>query len=340
MTDSSSVAAERAHEAWGALEKRCLVRSRGRVLAKDGPRRTASVSALWPFGQVIAASAAMLGLGAIGADLIEPMVEGLEHYRVGDAYGAFPRERHRYYDDNAWVALDLLQLAELTGDPRHLDAAADLFGFLAQGEGPEGGVLWVEGDPSRNTCSTAPAAQVALRLHERTGGDSYLEFARRQVVWLDRVLRDGEGLYRDHVGGDGSVEPTVWSYNQGTPIGAAVLLARFTGDAAWIDRARVTAAAVQRHFGERERLWESPPVFNAILFRNLLALCCVAPDPASLRLVDDYLERAWHEGRDRRGLFTAGGIGSYDGNPTIDHAGLTQLYAFRAWARPRWAAIC
>ena len=58
-------------------------------------------------------------------------------------------------------------------------------------------------------------------------------------------------------------------------------------------------------------------------------------------LLDDYLERAWQDGRDRRtGLFTSGGIGSYDRNPTIDHAGLTQLYAFRAWPQERWAAIC
>jgi hypothetical protein len=340
VTDAAQVAAERAHEAWHALEQ-CLVRSGGWVLAKDGPGRRAPVSALWPFGQVIAAGAAMLGLGAVGAEVVEPMVDGLEHYRVRDAYGAFPLERHRYYDDNAWIALDHLQLVGLTGDPRHLDAGVALFAFLAEGEGTDGGVRWVEGDPSRNTCSTGPAAQVALRLHEQTGERAYLEFAERQMVWLDRVLRDEEGLYRDNLGGDGSIEPTVWSYNQGTPIGASVLLARFTGEAAWLERARATAVAARRRFGEGDRLWESPPVFNAILFRNLLALASVAPEPVVPGLLDDYLERAWHEGRDRRtGLFTSGGIGSYDRNPTIDHAGLTQLYAFRAWPQERWAAIC
>ena len=51
-----------------------------------------------------------------------------------------------------------------------------------------------------------------------------------------------------------------------------------------------------------------------------------------LEVLDDYLERVWTQARHRRtGLFVDGGIGSYDGNPTIDQAGLTQVYAFRAW---------
>ena len=100
--DVASTAAERAQEAWHALEKRCLVRTRtGRVLAKDGPWR--DVSASWPFSQVMAAAAAMLGLGAIDTDIVDGMVLGLEHYRRGDGYVALPHDRTRYYDDNVWI---------------------------------------------------------------------------------------------------------------------------------------------------------------------------------------------------------------------------------------------
>lgn len=341
MTDAAAVAAERAHEAWAVLERRCLVRTGSRVLAKDGPRRMAPISALWPFGQAIAAGAAMVGLGGVEVALVESMVAGIERYRVRDAYGAFPHEHNRYFDDNAWIGLDRLQLFELTQRHEHLDAAVDLFGFLSRGAGPAGGVLWVEGDASRNTCSTGPTAQVALRLHEHTGDAGYLDFAGRQMTWLDSALRGEDGLYRDHVGGDGSVEPTVWSYNQGTPIGAAVLLARFTGDERWLSNARATAESAVKHFAADDRLWESPPVFNAIYFRNVLALEAAVPGSSALAALDEYLDRAWEHGRHRRtGLFTAGGIGSYDGNPTIDHAGLTQLLAFRAWPPARWSAIC
>jgi len=51
--------------------------------------------------------------------------------------------------------------------------------------------------------------------------------------------------------------------------------------------------------------------------------------------LDAYLTRVWREGRDADGLFTAGGIGSYDGSPAIDAGGLAQLFALRAWPRHR-----
>ncbi len=95
-----------------SLERHCLVRvGGGQVLAKDGPKRGAPISAVWPFGQVIAAAAAMIGLGAIEVEIVGPLLRGLERYRSGDGFGAFPGDRNRYYDDNAWIALDRLQLA-------------------------------------------------------------------------------------------------------------------------------------------------------------------------------------------------------------------------------------
>jgi hypothetical protein len=343
VTDNASpVAASRAEQAWRALEAHGLLRAGGgQVLAKDGPRRGAPISAVWPFGQVIAAAAAMVGLGAIDVVTVEPMLRGLERYRAGDGFGAFPGDRDRYFDDNAWIALDRLQLALLTDDATHVDAATSLFGFLKTGEAEDGGIYWVEGQQSRNTCSTGPTAEVALRLFATTGDERYLRFGRRQMAFLDRTLRDDHGLYRDHVRADGGVEPTVWSYNQGTPIGAAVLLARWTEDERWLGEATATASAARNHFTVADRLWQQPPVFNAIFFRNLLGLLAVAPDGRLLDLIDEYLDRVWTHARHRRtGLFVEGGIGSYDGNPTIDQAGLTQLFAFRAWAPERWPDIC
>ena len=109
----------------------------------------------------------------------------------------------------------------------------------------------------------------------------------------------------------------------------------------WIERATQTAVSSARHFGAEDGWWQQPPVFNAIFFRNLLALLAVAPNSALLDVVDDYLERVWTHARHRRtGLFVDGGIGSYDGNPTIDQAGLTQVFAFRAWGPDRWPDIC
>ena len=66
----------------------------------------------------------------------------------------------------------------------------------------------------------------------------------------------------------------------------------------------------------------------------------MAPDARLLAGFDAYLDRLWTEASDRRGLFVGAGVGSYDGNPTIDQAGATQMLVFRQWPVDRWVDIC
>jgi hypothetical protein len=68
-----------------------------------------------------------------------------------------------------------------------------------------------------------------------------------------------------------------------------------------------------------------------VLFRVLLE----RPSGRAVTTLDAYLERLLDEARDPSGWFVAGGIGSYDGRPTIDQAAVVQLFALRAQlARP------
>ena len=123
-----------------------------------------------------------------------------------------------------------------------------------RGEDAAGGILWVEGDTMRNTCSTASAAWLALELDDRP-------FAARAMDWLDAELRTPEGLYMDNIH-HGQKEPTIWSYNQGAPVAALTMLGR-------TDAAMATAEASLALF-TGERLWREPPPFLAIWFRALL----------------------------------------------------------------------
>ena len=193
---------------------------------------------------------------------------------------------------------------------------------------------WAEGRRSRNACATGPSASLALRLHLLSADADLLARARRALRWLEATLRLPSGLIADHED-RGRLDETVWSYNQGAAAGAWALLHRATGEPAALETAHTLATASLAHFTD-ERLWVHPPVFNAIWFRNLLALDALAPLPGLPARLDGYLTRAWTHGRDPdTGLFTAGEIGSYDGTPTIDHAGLTQLLALRAWPTDR-----
>jgi hypothetical protein len=51
--------------------------------------------------------------------------------------------------------------------------------------------------------------------------------------------------------------------------------------------------------------------------------------------LDAYLERLVDEARGASGWFTDGGVGSYDGRPTIDQAAVVQLLSLRAQSRGR-----
>lgn len=330
---------DRAFEAWGSLARACL-RSGDHgslgVLERAG-RRT--LAPLWPVSQVLAAAIDLAELTG-SCDDVERLVRGLRPYAAGDGYLPSPGDRRRYYDDNAWIGLCFAQLHLQTGEARWLRRARKVFRFVREGQDPDGGMRWVERRRSRHTCSAAPAAQLALRLHLADGDEDALAFAGRTLTWLDQALRLRSGLYADRVDARGRVTRTLWTYNQGAPVGAHLLLSRATGDDEALQRARVTATASLRRFGP-DHTWKHPPVFNAVWFRNLLALDASSSSVDGLgAALDTYLMRAWREGRDDEGLFRAGGIGSYDGTPAIDTGGLVQLLALRVWPRELRIAIC
>ncbi len=339
MSPGAALSAQRAFESWEALSLACLhPGDRGALVVHDRPGRR-KLAPVWPVSQVLAAA---IDLAEITDDLdpIERLVIGLRPYAAGDGYLPAPGDRRRYFDDNAWVGLCFAQLHLQTGEERWLRRARKVFRFVREGQDPDGGVRWVEGRRARHTCSAAPAAQLALRLHLADGDDPSLAFARRTLTWLDATLRTRSGLYADHVDARGRVTDTLWTYNQGAPAGAHLLVFLATGDETALALSRSTAQASLRRFGH-DRTWRHAPVFNAVWFRNLLALDAADPRVRGLRpALDAYLSRAWREGRDDRGLFTAGGIGTYDGTAAIDAAGVVQLLALRAWPVEGLTLVC
>jgi hypothetical protein len=344
---------EQAGAAWGSLA-RDAGRERWRVtVVAEGPWAGAGRASLWGLGQVLVAALDLHPLGLVDTRTIERLLRGTAAFRRGAGYAAVPHGRERYYDDNAWLALALVQAAGTPGAPGLPGEAERILRFLAGGT-RDGGVAWVDrGPPSWNTCSTGPAAELAFRLALAAGpsgrgsggfGPGAAEaaaFGEAAMGFLTGVLRRPDGLYADHLRADGTVEPTVWSYNQGTPVGAGALWARLRGDDGPLVAARETADAALAHFGAEDRLWAQPPAFNAIFFRNLLLLDGLAGYPPVQAVLDDYLDRVWSEARHPgTGWFTEGGIGRYERGGSLDQAGLVQLYALAAWPADRRPDIC
>jgi predicted alpha-1,6-mannanase (GH76 family) len=294
--------------AWQGLERACFRSSRGRLVVVEDPGRRTKAT-LWTLAHVLWAAC---DAEELGLDVPVKELAGLiDRHRRGEGFAATPRGT-RYFDDNAWLGLVSLRLAEVTGDQAHRERASALVRFVRTGEDPAGGVRWVEGKTTRNTCSTAPGAWLACG----AGGPDDRPFAERAMQWLIDVLRRPDGLFADHIDGE-TIESTVWSYNQGPAVAALRSLGR-------VEDADITAAAAAETFGA-DRIWREPPPFLAIWFRSMIEDPRVgARVRTSLR---HHVQRMLREARDEAGLFTGGGIGSYDGRGTIDQSAAVQLLA-------------
>ena len=329
--------ADRAAEAWRALRDTAFARTGRGLAVLDPPVRRSGPAAVWPLGQVLVAHADLELVGRADGDEGRALADLVRRYAGGDlgrGYGPFPGDRERYFDDNAWLGLWAVQRHLQTGDPAALAEAEQVGAFVAGGQAADGGVRWVDrADSPRNTCATAPFAALALHLVRITGDDRWRPPADAALDFLDRVLRTPEGLYLDHVDPSGRIDPAVWSYNQGTPVGALVQRHRLTGDRAALAAAVETAEAALAHFAADDRLWAQPPAFNAIFLRNLVQLDAVHPLPAVWTTLTDYLERVWSTARDpATGLLFGAGIGRYE-QSGIDQAALVQLFAIEAAGR-------
>src|SRR5207302_3675103 len=126
----------------------------------------------------------------------------------------------------------------------------------------------------RNTVSNAPAAELALQLYFVTHRPDYLRNARQLYGWVRGCLMNRDGLYADHIDGDGFIDRTEWTYNQGTMIGAGVMLYQATHNRAYLAQAKATARRALRIFG-LVQLVQQPAFFNAIYIRNLRLLAGV-----------------------------------------------------------------
>ncbi len=193
-----------------------------------------------------------------------------------------------YYDDMAWMALALLRADEVVGVPTGR-LVSDLWAEIRGGwDGAHGGVVWRRDDTYTNTPANAPSAILAARLHRRHGAAGDLAWARRIADWQRATLVDPDtGIVWDgiHPGTDPGPSRELYTYNQGTVVGAEVELFLSTGDSVHLEQARRTAAAALDRFADR-RTGLLPAegagdggLFKGILARYLGELARADPDP-------------------------------------------------------------
>jgi hypothetical protein len=310
-------------------------------------------SYLWPFLQALAATVSMSNIPHMPSSLaseVHARLIGLRDYLDPNNSGA-PEGTYsstlpafdgtvappagpggtKYYDDNDWVGIELARVYKQTHSAGALGYAEGIMAFEIAGWSTNQSYACPGGIPfsnsienvERNTVSTAPAAELAVQLYKITGNVQYLQFAELAYNWVRSCLLQSSGLYADHIRQHGVIDPTIWSYNQGTMIGAGTLLYQATGNSGYLYQARQTASAALAYFTP-QRLGEENPFFPSVYFRNILYLDSVTHDPPGPKLAQAYVDYAWQHLRLSDNVFVAGSPASAQ---LLYQAAIVQIYA-------------
>jgi predicted alpha-1,6-mannanase (GH76 family) len=158
-----------------------------------------------------------------------------------------------YYDDESWWALTWIRAYQLTRNPAYLQQARSIFAAMTRGWTPAcgGGLLWRENRPLKDAITNEVFLQDAVLLHQLTPGDSYYRaWALREWAWFSASGM----LTPSHLVVDGITQQCqaelgspLWTYNQGSLIGALVDLAKLTGSNSYLATAGQVAHAVMNN---------------------------------------------------------------------------------------------
>jgi glycosyl hydrolase family 76 len=296
----------------------------------DASTHTYRARFAWPLSQAVSATIAVASIPGTRTDAaahagtgfrqLAPLRQG-SLYRAADG-GAI------YYDDNEWIAQDLLDWNAFRSDPIAVADASEIFTGIVSAWDVDaatpcaGGVYWTTDAAvrDRNTVSTANGALVGLRLYALTHRPVFLYWARRMLDWMNECMLAPNGLYWDHVAADGTVDRREWSYNQGSPIAAYLLLYETTGDRSALGRAEQLADGTLSAFSDK---WLSePPEFAAIFFQHVIELAAVDGRTQYVAAAQAYADAAWNALRD-----PGTGLLSTD---LLGQAAFVQLYAHLA----------
>ncbi|WP_243064474.1 glycoside hydrolase family 76 protein [Humibacter sp. RRB41] len=353
-------AASRALQSWAALQRYVLADDGSNLVHETYPAQSGdpAYGYEWSHSQVHVAALDLVAMRSSGAAraALASLAAGQEHYweatstsgKPGYASGAqapYGSSGDLFYDDNAWVGLEKVQLFLMTRDRAALQRAEQIFALLQSGwdndptHADPGGVFWTQASWSqdRNTVSNMPTALLGARLYAITRNRDYLTGALRSYDWTNKYLLDSDGLYFDHVSLDGTVEKTKWSYNQGIPLAAAYALYLATHDRAYLNHAVDVAEASYSYYVGAGTIGQQPIYFNSIYFKSMLLLASATHSGKYYDAMSDYGDLLWISRRDAStGLFSQDISGA---TKALEQGAAVQIYATLASRPSNWSQL-
>ena len=370
--------AYRAVATYNAMQHWMYVSDRSSLYRETSPASGNQYAYLWPFSRALVGTLALAGVPehqlpdhADYRSAVADRLNGLTQYWHGRAYdsyvvGSYGWGGDKYYDDNAWVSLALIQAYRM-GFTSDLKRCQQLFEFARSGwdsstNSPDaGGVFWVQqrvglglSNHDRGAGATAGDAELGFHLYELTGSSAYAGDgepvarpralgAANMVNWVATYLdssRAGVGPFWNVVRQDGSIDTNVWSYNQGVMLGARLLQHRLSGELRRLAQAEAIAHQSLQTFGDFTR---QPPSFNVMCFQNMLMLHAVSGDATlkanMLQSMQRYADWTWDPQTGARDpandllYFTDSGrpARGRQAARVQDQGAMLQLYALLAW---------
>lgn len=181
-------------------------------------------------------------------------------------------DQDRYFDDNAWMVMALVDSYEITRDPRWLKSAEASLTYVLSGEDDKlgGGIYWKEREKtSKNTCSNGPAAAACLAVYRNSKNPQHLAKAQQIYSWTKAKLLAPDGLYWDNIRLDGSLDKTQWSYNSALMLRTAKELAQITGKSVYCEDAEKLESACIKRWVKADGTIDDELQFAHLLFENL-----------------------------------------------------------------------
>jgi hypothetical protein len=149
----------------------------------------------------------------------------------------------RYYDDNAWIAKDLMELYNLTQEVSYIDKAKMVLRFILEtGKCPSGGIRFhekqsVPGHEDYDTYAvfaTAPTAITCLKIYEITEEQYYFD--------------EGKTLYEDTKKRGWRIGPGARGYENAVVMQTAIMLYKITGEEQYLRDAQNIGYAMEAHY--------------------------------------------------------------------------------------------
>lgn len=296
-------------------------------------------SYLWPLCALFQAANEEEKMRPGESDLL-PVWKAIRHYYDSTgptpAYASYPPAEgggSRFYDDNQWIGITLLNAYPHGHEPAMLNAAEGIYRFMMTGYDTTlgGGLYWEEDKKhSKNTCSNGPGILVALQLYEVTKHPAYLDTALLLYNWVNEKLRSPQGLYFDNIRLNGHVGGPQFSYNSGTMMEAAVYLYEITRNRQYLDQARTIAdAALERFYASghfQDALW-----FNAVQLRAFQHFLRYDHNIKYVKAFENCTLQTLKR------MTMPNGLMGLDNKPVslVDQAGMMEILARLAWMQAR-----